>query len=64
MTLPFISGSVGSSLRTPGTDARGTPVRIRPDIQGDRRLRTVNLPSQGEAGTPMSQSKEFVFNRI
>ena len=53
----MILGSVGSSLRTPGTDAsnvRGTPLRVRSDIQSDRRLRTVNLPSQAE-GTPMSQ---------
>jgi hypothetical protein len=56
----MILGSVGSSLRTPGTDAsnvRGTPLRVRSDIQSDRRLRTVNLPSQAE-GTPMSQGNE------
>jgi len=55
--LSYNLGSVGSSLRTPGTDAsnvRGTPLRVRSDIQSDRRLRTVNLPSQAE-GTPMSQ---------
>jgi len=47
-------GSVGSSLNTPGTGSKGTPVRIRSDIQSDRRIRTVNLaPSQD--GIPMSQ---------
>merc|ERR1719309_1109985 len=49
-------GSVGSSVRTPGTDARGTPLRIRSDIQAGRTMRTVNVPSsQDGIPLPMSQ---------
>ena len=47
--------SVGSSLRTPRTGARGTPIRIRSDIQSDKRLRTVNL-NEGGAGDAVPSS--------
>lgn len=48
-------GSVGSSIRTPGTDTRGTPLRIRSDIHAGRTMRTVNLPTSQQDGIPMSQ---------
>lgn len=35
--------SVGSSLRTPRSGVRGTPIRHRSDIRSDRRMRQVNL---------------------
>ncbi|KAK4294833.1 hypothetical protein Pmani_032570 [Petrolisthes manimaculis] len=35
--------SVGSSLRTPRSGVRGTPIRHRSDIRSDRRIRQVNL---------------------
>ena len=55
-------GSVGSSLNTPGTGSKGTPVRIRSDIQSDRRIRTVNLaPSQD--GIPMSQGNKKMCDK-
>ena len=46
---------MGSSLRTPRTGSKGTPVRVRSDIQADRRLRTVHLPNSQADGIPMSQ---------
>lgn len=56
-------GSVGSSIRTPRTGVRGTPIRIRSDIQSEKRLRTVNLsqpegdavPSSAGDGLPQSE---------
>ncbi|XP_069188391.1 DNA replication licensing factor MCM4 [Procambarus clarkii] len=35
--------SVGSSLRTPRSGVRGTPIRHRSDIRSDRRIRQVNI---------------------
>ncbi|XP_068249560.1 DNA replication licensing factor MCM4-like [Palaemon carinicauda] len=35
--------SVGSSLRTPRSGVRGTPIRHRSDIRSDRHMRQVNL---------------------
>lgn len=33
------------SVRTPRSGIRGTPVRLRPDIRVDRRMRQVNIGS-------------------
>ena len=45
--------SVGSShLRTPRS-IRGTPIRLRSDIQSERRLRQVNVTGSGAARTPV-----------
>jgi len=49
-------GSIGSSLRTPRTGSKGTPVRIRTDIQSDRRMRTVQLPQDGSQGDGIPSS--------
>jgi DNA replication licensing factor MCM4 len=32
-----------SSLRTPRSGARGTPMHQRPDVRSDRKVRQVNL---------------------
>ncbi len=32
-----------SSLRTPRSGARGTPMRQRPDVRSDRKVRQVNV---------------------
>ena len=32
-----------SSLRTPRSGARGTPIRQRPDVRSDRKVRQVNV---------------------
>ncbi|KAK7066561.1 DNA replication licensing factor, mcm4 component [Halocaridina rubra] len=42
--------SVGSSLRTPRSGVRGTPIRHRSDIRSDRHMRQVNL------GEPTSEA--------
>jgi DNA replication licensing factor MCM4 len=34
-----------SSVRTPRSGIRGTPIRMRPDIRTDRRIRQVNVNS-------------------
>jgi len=53
--------SVGSSLRTPRTGTRGTPIRVRSDIQSDRRIRQVPVGgSQGDANAAMPPSSELV----
>lgn len=33
------------SIRTPRSGIRGTPIRVRPDIRQDRRIRQVNIGS-------------------
>merc|ERR1719445_265182 len=53
--------SVGSSLRTPRTGTRGTPIRGRSDIQSDRRIRQVPVGgSQGDAMAALPPSSEIV----
>jgi len=53
--------SVGSSLRTPRTGTRGTPIRVRSDIQSDRRIRQVPVGgSQGDAMAALPPSSEIV----
>jgi len=48
--------SVGSSLRTPRTGSRGTPIRVRADIQSDKRVRQVTVgSSQADALPPSSE---------
>merc|ERR550519_1107413 len=63
MGVPRTPGSVGSSIKTPRTGVRGTPIRIRSDIQSDKRLRQVNVsqpegdavPSSAGDGLPQSE---------
>merc|ERR1719341_3037179 len=38
--------SVGSNLRTPRTGVKGTPIRVRSDIQSEKRVRQVTVGSQ------------------
>jgi len=40
-------GSVGSSIRTPRTGSKGTPIRVRSDIQSERVLRQVPVGGPG-----------------
>jgi len=46
--LNYGTPSPGSSIRTPRTGSRGTPIRVRSDIQTDRRVRQEFAP--GAAG--------------
>lgn len=41
--LNYGTPSSMSSLRTPRSGARGTPMRQRPDVRSDRKVRHVNL---------------------
>lgn len=45
LSSPLNYGTPSSlaSVRTPRSGIRGTPVRQRPDVQSDRRMRQVNL---------------------
>jgi len=43
--LNYGTPSPGSSIRTPKTGSKGTPVRVRSDIQSDRRVRQVMDPT-------------------
>jgi len=47
--LNYGTPSPGSSIRTPRTGSKGTPIRLRSDIQADRRLRQVMDPMQPQA---------------
>jgi DNA replication licensing factor MCM4 len=45
LSSPLNYGTPGSlsSVRTPHSGIRGTPIRMRPDIRTDRRIRQVNV---------------------
>ncbi|XP_069675688.1 DNA replication licensing factor MCM4 [Periplaneta americana] len=47
LSSPLNYGTPGSltSIRTPHSGIRGTPIRMRPDIRTDRRIRQVNVNS-------------------
>lgn len=47
LSSPLNYGTPSSmgSIRTPRSGVRGTPIRSRPDIRTDRRIRQVNLGS-------------------
>lgn len=47
LSSPLNYGTPGSlsSVRTPHSGIRGTPIRMRPDIRTDRRIRQVNVNS-------------------
>jgi len=47
-------GSVGSSIRTPRTGVKGTPIRVRSDIQAERVLRQVPVGGPGSVQAPTS----------
>ncbi|XP_076061551.1 disc proliferation abnormal [Oratosquilla oratoria] len=52
--------SVGSSLRTPRSGVRGTPIRHRSDIRSDRRIRQVNISTDpvSESGGEQQQQQQ------
>jgi DNA replication licensing factor MCM4 len=47
LSSPLNYGTPGSlsSVHTPQSGIRGTPIRMRPDIRTDRRIRQVNVNS-------------------
>jgi len=47
LSSPLNYGTPGSlsSVHTPQSGIRGTPIRLRPDIRTDRRIRQVNVNS-------------------
>jgi DNA replication licensing factor MCM4 len=45
------------SVRTPRSGIRGTPLRIRPDIRTDKRMRQVNIGSD----QPVSGKYDIYF---
>lgn len=52
LSSPLNYGTPSSmgSVRTPRSGIRGTPIRMRPDIRTDKRIRQVNV-----GGEPVSQ---------
>ncbi|XP_039283686.1 DNA replication licensing factor MCM4 isoform X2 [Nilaparvata lugens] len=52
--LNYGTPSSMASVRTPRSGIRGTPIRLRPDIRTDRRIRQVNVASS-DAGEPSSE---------
>ena len=57
LSSPLNYGTPSSlgSFRTPGHGTRGTPIRIRSDIQSERKLRQVNVAPGSQA--PGSSSR-------
>lgn len=53
LSSPLNYGTPSSmgSLRTPRSGIRGTPIRLRPDIRTDRRMRQVNVASDPVSST-------------
>lgn len=47
LSSPLNYGTPSSlgSIRTPKSGIRGTPIRMRPDVRSDKRLRQVNVAS-------------------
>lgn len=47
LSSPLNYGTPSSmgSMRTPRSGIRGTPIRLRPDIRTDRRMRQLNVAS-------------------
>lgn len=58
LSSPLNYGTPSSmgSVRTPRSGIRGTPIRSRPDIRTDRRLRQVNIGSDA-----VSNREFFIF---
>lgn len=54
LSSPLNYGTPSSmgSIRTPRSGVRGTPIRSRPDIRTDRRIRQVNLGSDAVSIIP------------
>lgn len=50
------------SVRTPRSGIRGTPVRLRPDIRVDRRMRQVNIGSDAVSLLPIYNLIHFLNN--
>lgn len=47
LSSPLNYGTPSSlgSIRTPRSGIRGTPIRMRPDVRSDKRIRQVNVAS-------------------
>lgn len=47
LSSPLNYGTPSSlgSIRTPRSGIRGTPIRLRPDVRSDKRMRQVNVGS-------------------
>lgn len=52
LSSPLNYGTPSSlgSVRTPRSGIRGTPIRLRPDVRTDKRIRQVNLGSDPVSG--------------
>jgi DNA replication licensing factor MCM4 len=61
LSSPLNYGTPGSlsSVRTPHSGIRGTPVHMRPDIRTDRRIRQVNVNSD-----PVSMPETFIISEF
>lgn len=60
LSSPLNYGTPSSlaSIRTPRSGIRGTPIRMRPDIRTDKRIRQVNVGS--DALEPIPENREAV----
>ena len=52
LSSPLNYGTPSSlgSIRTPRSGIRGTPIRLRPDIRNDKRMRQVNVGGDAAVG--------------
>lgn len=53
LSSPLNYGTPSSlgSIRTPRSGIRGTPIRLRPDVRSDKRMRQVNVGSDAAVST-------------
>lgn len=58
LSSPLNYGTPSSlgSIRTPKSGIRGTPIRMRPDVRSDKRIRQVNVASD-----PVSISNHLLY---
>ncbi|KAI4468313.1 dna replication licensing factor mcm family member [Holotrichia oblita] len=60
LSSPLNYGTPSSlgSVRTPRSGIRGTPIRLRPDVRSDKRIRQVNVGSDALEAIPESQESD------
>ncbi|KAJ8958689.1 hypothetical protein NQ318_016416 [Aromia moschata] len=67
VTSPLNYGTPSSlgSIRTPRSGIRGTPIRMRPDVRSDKRIRQVNVGNDpGMEAIPESQESEPIASQM
>lgn len=61
LSSPLNYGTPSSlgSIRTPRSGIRGTPIRMRPDVRSDKRIRQVNVGNEAAVSCSFNISTTF-----